>query len=128
MNALLLSPLLLQATEPGMLMHFVITAVAFMAGSYILKGVEIKSVITALVLAIVISLLNGTIGAVLKTLTLPLTWLTLGLFSFVINALMIKLADFFLRGFKVKGFINAILLAVIVAVVNGFVERLLYSS
>ncbi|MEO1435889.1 MAG: phage holin family protein [Bacteroidota bacterium] len=126
MNHLHLSTILLQAQEPGWLLHIVITAVAFLAGSYILKGVEVKSVITALVLAIVISLLNGTLGAVLKTLTLPLNWITLGLFSFLINALMIKLADFFLKGFKVKGFLNAILLAIIVAVVNSLVEGILF--
>ncbi|MEM6722525.1 MAG: phage holin family protein [Bacteroidota bacterium] len=126
MNHLHLSTVLLQAGEPGWIMHIVITAVAFLAGSYVLKGVEVKSLVSALILAIVISLLNGTLGVVLKTLTLPLNWLTLGLFSFLINALMIKVADFFLDGFKVKGFINAIFLAVIVAVVNSLIEGILY--
>lgn len=126
MDHLQLSVVLLQAQEPGIIMQIVITAIAFLAGSFILPSVEVKSVITALVLAIVISVLNSTLGAFIKLIGFPFKIITLGLFPIIVNALMIKLTDFFLKGFKVKGFLNAILLAIIVVVVNNLLERILF--
>ena len=113
-----MDPILLNAGKPGIIWTILVSAVAFFLGAYLLKGVELKGFVSALIVAAVISLLNATVGRILDVISIPITFITLGLFKFVIDALMIMVADYFLEGFKVKSFGWALLLAVIVAVVN----------
>jgi putative membrane protein len=66
----------------------------------------------------VIGIVNATLGLVLKILTFPLTILTIGLFWFVINALMLKLAAAIVPGFSINGFVPALLAALVLSVIN----------
>jgi putative membrane protein len=86
--------------------------------AYVLKGFELSGIGAALIAAVVIGLVNGTIGFFLKVVTLPLTILTLGLFWWVINALMLKLAAAVVPGFKINGFLPALVGALVLSVVN----------
>ena len=70
----------------------------------IIPGIEVRGFGAALMATIVIAIVNGTVGAVLKFLSFPLTLLTLGLFLLVMNALLLKLASLFTPGFAVAGF------------------------
>lgn len=100
-------------------------AVALMIGGRLLKGVVIEDFIRALLVAAVLSLLNATLGNVLDFITTPLRFLTLGLFSFVVDAALLLLAAHFLRSFSVDGFKTAFFLAIIVAIVNSLIYAIL---
>ncbi|MBK7409088.1 MAG: phage holin family protein [Saprospirales bacterium] len=107
------------------LIKVLLNALALFAAAYLLRpNVQIRDFGRALILAIVLALLNGTLGSVLKVIALPLNVLTLGLFSFVINALMILIADYFLKGFQVKGFWWALVMAVLMSIFNSILYRL----
>ena len=103
----------------AIIITILINALAVLLGAYLLSGVTIKSNVEAVIVAIVLALLNVTVGAVLDFLATPITWLTLGLFSLVIDAIIIKIADYFLKGFAVRSFGWAFLLAVIIAITNA---------
>jgi len=81
-------------------------------------GFVVRGFGTALIAAVVIGLVNATIGLALKILTFPLTILTLGIFWLIINALMLMLASAFVPGFKVQGFLPAFLGAIVLSLVN----------
>ncbi|MCU1341808.1 MAG: hypothetical protein JWN92_1231 [Candidatus Acidoferrum typicum] len=83
---------------------------------------------TALIAAVVIGLVNGTIGVFLKFVTLPLTILTFGLFWFLINALMLKLAALFVPGFEVRGLWPAFWGGLILSLLNMAVRQVLANS
>jgi putative membrane protein len=73
---------------------------------------------TALIATVVIAVVNATIGVLLKIIAFPLTFLTLGLFLFVINACLLKLASMLVPGFVVRGFIAALLGSILITVLN----------
>ncbi len=91
--------------------------------AYILDGVEIDNYFTAILVALVLSLLDAFVKPLLVLLTLPATLLTLGLFLFVINACIILIDDHFVGGFKVDGFWHALLFSVLLSFFNSFVHR-----
>ena len=110
--------LLLDNGLSSMLIKVLLNALALMAGAYFLKGVHVQDFTRALIVAVLLSVLNATLGNVLDFITLPLRFLTLGLFSFVIDAVMLLLASYFLKGFKVKSFGSAFVLAILLGIFN----------
>jgi len=86
--------------------------------------VVVASVAAALIAAVVIGLVNATIGLIVKILTLPLTILTLGLFWLVINAVMLELASAFVPGFHIRGFAAAFWGAIVLSLVNMLLKWL----
>ena len=91
-----------------MLLRWVINAAALILVAEIVPGFHVDSFYHALVAALIIGLLNAIIRPVLILLTLPVNVLTLGLFTFVINALLLLLTSSFVRGFEVSGFFPAV--------------------
>ncbi len=102
-----------------MLLSWIATAVALIIGDQLLAGVFVGGVVSALVAAAVLGLVNMTIKPILFILTLPITLLTLGLFTFVINAMMLGLVSWLLPGFEVRSLLTGIALAIIVAIVHA---------
>ncbi len=102
-----------------LLVVWLLSAVALVIAAYLLPGVEIDSFGTAMVAALVIGLLNATIGFLLRMVVFPLTWLLPGLVYFIVDSLMIYFAGRLVSGFRVKNFVNAMLVALIVAIVGG---------
>lgn len=102
----------------NLLVTWLLSALSLLIVAYVLKGFELSGIGAALIAAVVIGLVNGTIGFFLKVVTLPLTILTLGLFWWVINALMLKLAAAVVPGFKINGFLPALVGALVLSVVN----------
>jgi putative membrane protein len=92
-----------------LLLKWLLSATALLAVASIYSGVEVKSFSSAMVAAFVIGLFNTVVRPVLVVLTLPVTLLTIGLFLFVINALMFWAAASVLSGFDVRGFGAALL-------------------
>jgi len=102
----------------GLLLHWLISTVSLLIVAYMIPGIQVSGVGTALIAAIVIGLINATLGLILKILTFPLTILTLGLFWLVINALMLQLASTLVPGFYVAGFWSAFFGAIVLSIVS----------
>lgn len=84
-----------------------------------MPGVEISGFFAALVVAVVLALVNIIIRPIVLFLTLPINILTLGLFTLVINALMVMLASWFVPGFEIAGFWTAFFFSIILALINA---------
>jgi putative membrane protein len=109
----------------ALLLHWLISAVSLLIVAYIIPGIQVQGFGTALIAAIVIGLVNATLGFVLKILTLPLTLLTFGLFWFVINALMLQLASHLVSGFSISGFWVAFFGAIVLSIVSLILHSLI---
>lgn len=107
--------------------HWFLGALSLLIVAHIVPGFSVRGFGAALIAALVVGLVNATLGFMLKVLTLPLTFLTFGLFLIVVNALMLKLAAAFVPGFSVHGFIPAILGAIVLSLVNFALKTLAYS-
>ena len=111
-----------------LLSRWLLSAAALLLIAYLYQGVEVRSFTTALVAAFVIGLLNTVVRPVLVLLTLPVTVVTLGLFLFVINALMFWAAAGLLDDFKVRDFtaalIGSLIYSVVGMVIDSALERL----
>lgn len=107
-----------------LLLNWVLSALAVWIVAQFVPGFEVHGAKAALLAALVIGLVNATIGALLKLITLPLTIVTLGIFWIVINALMLKLATVFVPGFDIHGFLAAFLGAIVLSVVNMVLRHL----
>src|SRR5215471_21501550 len=103
-----------------MLLNWVLSALAVWVVAQIVPGVHVSGVTAALIAALVIGFINATLGLVLKIITFPLTILTLGIFWFVINALMLELASAIVPGFHVDNFFAAFKGAIVLSLVNMF--------
>jgi putative membrane protein len=90
-----------------LLVRWIISAVLLLVVSRLVPGFEVDGLRSALIAALVIGLVNATLGVFLKIVTFPLTLLSLGLFLLIINALMLLFASTFVRGFIVHGFVPA---------------------
>jgi putative membrane protein len=101
-----------------MLLHWFVTALAVWLTSRLVPGFYVTGATAALIAAVVIGLVNATLGIFLKVITFPLTLLTLGLFWFVINALMIELASAFVPGFRVASFVAAFWGGIVLGLIN----------
>jgi putative membrane protein len=91
--------------------------------AYILPGISIVDFFTAIIVAVVLSLLDAIVKPLLIILTLPATILTLGLFLFVINAGIILLDAYFVHGFKVESFWHALLFGAVLSFFNSLVHK-----
>ena len=101
-----------------LLLNWLISAAAIFVVSQIVPGFKIASFGSALVAVVAIGLVNATLGFILKVLTLPLTFVTLGNLWWVINALMLWVASSFVPGFSITSFSSAFIGAIVLAVVN----------
>jgi putative membrane protein len=111
-----------------MLLHWVVTALAVWITSQVVPGFYVNGASAALIAAVVIGLVNATIGLFLKIITFPLTILTLGLFWFVINAIMLELASAFVPGFHITTFGAAFIGAIVLTLVNTLLKWLVMPS
>lgn len=105
------------------LIRVVVTALAVILASKIVPGIEVASFPTAILVAIVLGLLNMSLGFVLKVLTFPLTILTFGLFSLVVNGLVFWSASF-VKGFHVEGFLAAFFGAILTTIFSMIGKQL----
>ena len=112
---------------PGILIRWLTTTAAIVATSYLLDGIQVSGFFSAVFAAAVLGILNAFFRPIALLLTLPINILSLGLFTFVINALMLKMASGVIPGFSVYGFWTAIfgsfLISVISWLLNSFVSE-----
>jgi len=105
-------------------LSWVTTALALLIGDRLMSGVFVGGLFPALIAAAVLGLMNVTVKPILFILTLPINLLTLGLFTFVINAMMLGLVSWFVPGFQVASLISGIGLAIIIAIVHAIAVSL----
>lgn len=112
----------------NLIIRLLVTAVVAFGLTYVLTGVHFDGFSTSLVFAIVLGLLNLIVTPILKLLGLPLTIITLGLFSLVINAVVILIADYFVDGMKVDGFWWALIFSILLSFITSLVSGIFTSD
>jgi putative membrane protein len=108
-----------------LLAHWVLSALCILVVARFVPGIVVSGFGAALLAAVIIGFVNGTIGLLLKILTFPLIVLTFGIFWFIINALMLKFASLLVPGFYVQGFAAAFWGAIILSLLNIAVRQVL---
>jgi putative membrane protein len=104
---------------------WLVGALALWIVAQVIPGIYVRDFGAALLATIIIGLVNGTVGVILKFLTFPLTFLTLGLFLLIVDAFLLKLASLFTPGFKVRGFLSALIGSVVLSVLTWFLRLLI---
>jgi len=110
------------------LIHWFLSAVAVWLVSEIVPGFNVSSLGSALIAALVIGLVNATLGIFFKIVTFPLTVMTLGLFWLIINGIMLLVAAKFVPGFAIDGFITAFIGAIVLSILNMVLRALFLSK
>ena len=109
-----------------MLLRLILTTLAILLVTNVYSGIQVDSVTTAVIAAIVLGLINTIVRPFIVLLTLPISMLTLGLFLLVVNACMLSLAAWLVNGFDVGGFWDALIasfiISVVVALLNGMIR------
>ena len=107
-----------------MIAQLIISSLAVGITAYFMDSVTIEPWWLTVIVAVVLGFINSVIRPVIKVLSIPITLLTLGLFSLVINGLMVLLCAWFIKGFNVDGLGFAILFSIILAVVNWILNMM----
>ena len=108
----------------GFILKFILSAVITYLLANFLPGAQIGGFGDAIILVIVMAILNAVVKPILQIIGLPITILTLGLFLFVINALIVMLASYLLSGFEVDGFVSALIFSVVLSLVTSVVDMI----
>lgn len=107
----------------GFLVRILISVVAVYLAARFVPGITISGgITTTIIVAVVLGVLNAVLKPILVVLTIPITVLTLGLFYFVINVIMVYLTDSLVAGFSVRDFIAALLFSIVVSVVTWIID------
>lgn len=107
----------------GILISWIVSAMVVFSIAYIMPGVHVADFTTSLVVALVLGIINAFLKPILLLLTLPINLLTLGLFTFILNALLILLVTRIVPGFSVDGFLTALIFGIILTIANTFVNK-----
>jgi len=102
----------------GILVRWLILTIAILLSSYLLDGIHVSGFMSAFIAAAMLGILNAFLRPILFILTLPLTVLTLGLFTFVINAILLMMASSMISGFEVRGFWTAVFGSLVISLVS----------
>jgi putative membrane protein len=107
------------------ILKFVIRALIILVICRFLPGSNVDDIQSALLLAVVLGLLNTFLKPLLVVFTIPITFLTLGLFLLVINGIIVLVADYFIDGFHVNNFLIALLFSIILSIASGIIEKMI---
>jgi putative membrane protein len=103
---------------PGILIRWLTTTAAIVATAYLLDGIQVSGIFSAIFAGAMLGILNAFFRPIALLLTLPINILSLGLFTFIINALMLKMASGLIPGFDVYGFWTAIFGSLLISVIS----------
>lgn len=106
------------------ILNLLVSGLAVFISAYILPGIAVDSFWTAIVVSVILGIANAILKPLLIFLTLPITILTLGLFTFVINAILVLLVAAIVPGFMVAGFWWALVFSLVLSLVNSFLGSL----
>ena len=116
----------MNSTIVSLILHWVVSGLALLLTSAIVPGFKLRGFKAALVAAILIGLANYLVWPVLIILTLPLTILTLGLFVFVVDAIVLRLCAALMDDFDISGWFSAIFGAIILSITSSFLHFLFF--
>lgn len=102
----------------SVLINWIVSAMVIFSIAHVLPGVAVADFTSAFVVALVLGVINALVKPILLILTLPITIVTLGLFTFVLNALLILLVSNIVPGFVVEGFLAALIFGIVLSIVN----------
>lgn len=105
------------------LINILATTIAVFVVSQVLPGVVLDDITSAFIVAVVLGVLNTFVKPVIKILTLPITVLTLGLFSMVINIALLYLTDYLVKGLTLTSFLTVVLFGFLVSVVSSLLAK-----
>lgn len=108
----------------GMALRWFLNALALLFTAWLIPGLEVNGILAALVAALVLGIVNAVIRPLVLFFTLPLNILTLGLFTLVINAMMLLIVNAVVEGFKVSGFVAAFFGSIILTLVSGLLSAI----
>jgi len=108
-----------------LVINWLISSVSLLIVAHVVPGFQVDGFVSALIAAAVVALVSVTVGLLLKILLIPLTLITFGLFLIIINAIVLKLAASVMPGFRIIGFLPAILGAVLLTVVQWLLRSVL---
>lgn len=108
----------------SLLISIIVNAISVMLAAYIIPGTSVDSFGTAILVTIVMGFMNAIVKPILTILTLPITIMTLGLFLFVINLIILYLVDSLIPGFELGGVVPAILFAIALSVIGSITNSL----
>ncbi len=103
--------------------RMIINSMIIVILAYILPSIFIDGFVTALKVALILSLLNTFIKPIFIILTFPITILTLGLFLLIINTIMVLITDHFIDGFKISSFLGALFFSIVLSIIQGLVHK-----
>ena len=109
------------------IVNWLVGALALWLVAQIIPGIQIRDFGAALLATVVIAVVDITIGPILRFIAWPITFLTLGLFRWVLNALLLKLASMFTPGFRIDGFLNALLGSLVLTVLDIVLHRVVWT-
>jgi putative membrane protein len=107
------------------ILHWLVSAASLAIMAYVVPGFHFNSVGAVFIVALLLGIVNATLGLFLKVLTFPLTILTFGIFWFIINALMLELVSHLVRGFWISSFTSAFIGAIVLALINTVMRWLM---
>ena len=109
------------------IVNWLLAALALWLVAQIVPGIQLRGFGAAMLGTIVIAVVNITIGPILRFIAWPITVLTLGLFRWVLNAFLLKLASMFTPGFRIVGFLNALLGSLVLTVLDIVLHRVVWT-
>jgi putative membrane protein len=108
----------------GILLRWLILTGSIIVAAYVIDGIVVRGFFSAFFAAAILGILNAFFRPILIILTLPINILTLGLFTFVINAMLLKMASGVISGFEVHGFWSAVFGSLIISAINWFLSSI----
>lgn len=110
--------------ELGLLTKLLVNTLSIFLAGYLLSGVYVESLGTALMVSVMLAILNVTVKPILILVTFPITVLSLGLFLVVINVIVFRIASGLIDGFYIDGFFWALLYSIVVSIVNSVLTEM----
>jgi putative membrane protein len=107
-----------------LIIRLAVNVLALLVVEYLVPGFHLANFTTALVAAIVIGVINTFIKPIVQIVALPISILTLGVFAFIVNVLLLMLASYVVPGFEIANFLTAIIASVVLSLVSWFLHKL----
>lgn len=111
-----------------LILRWVLYALAVMLVAWIIPGISVENFQSALLLSFIIAIINVLIRPILQFITLPINFLTLGIFGLILNALLLMLAGYFAPGVSIEGFLAAFLGSLLLAFLGGGISQIGHSK
>ena len=108
----------------NLLLRFIVASVALLAVTKLLPGIEVNSLFALIMTVVILGILNAFLRPIMVIITLPITVVTLGLFLFIINGIILYLVSLLIDGFEISSLLVAIIASILITIVSGVINWL----